>query len=106
MKIKLEKIEDRVLLSEYLLSLGHQCGTSEYNLNVDTSEMSATLISRLTDITPAKLKALKWCQEYLADKELEVALKVEDDKIKLERVRDNRLLSQAVRYAASRKLGE
>ena len=51
-------IEDRILLAEYLLSLGYQCSTSEKSLSLqaDEEDLSQELIDILTDMTPEVLK--------------------------------------------------
>jgi hypothetical protein len=50
-------IEDRILLSTYLLSLGYQCSTSENLVSVISEEdLPQELIDILTDMTPEILK--------------------------------------------------
>jgi len=104
-KIKLDKIEDKLLLLEYCSRLGYE-GTISGNRMSVSEELPQLVIDNLTNITSDKLKSISEVIEILAERELEKALEKEQEKIKLEQVIANESVSQAVRDAAQIKLDE
>ena len=101
MKIKILKLEDRELLSDYLLNLGYSCNTSEGNLDGDLPE---ELKKQIEELTPESLYELDFVKNKLAEEALEEQLEKEDRKIKLERVIANESVAQAVKNVAQAKL--